>query len=122
MINLELDILGDPYFLGDSGMGNFTLVDDESMEWQKGEVYIRLRFRMPEDANTSSGLYDFGGDGKPVREFSGYYRVHQCASIFNRGKFTQKLTLVKKLGVVDAGGGSFPPKEPMPDDPGIWYP
>ena len=122
MINLELDILGDPYFLGDSGMGNFTLVDDESMEWQKGEVYIRLRFRMPEDANTSSGLYDFGGDGKPVREFSGYYRVHQCASIFNRGKFTQKLTLTKKIGVVDAGGGSFPPKEPMPDDPGIWYP
>lgn len=122
MINLELEILGDPYFLGDSGIGNFTLTDGESLEWQKGEVYIRLRFRMPEDANTNSGLYDFGGEGKPVREFSGYYRVHQVDSMFNRGKFTQRLTLTKKLGVVDPGAGTFPPKEPMPEDAGIYYP
>ena len=122
MINLELDILGDPYFLGDSGMGNFTVTGGDAMEWQSGEIYIKLKFRMPEDANTDSGMYDFGGDGKPVREFSGYYRVQQADSMFNRGKFTQKLTLIKKIGVVDAGAGTFPPKEPMPEDSGIYYP
>ncbi len=122
MINTEIEILGDPYFLGDSGMGNFTVVGEESMEWQATEVYIRLKFRMPEDANTSSGLYDFGGEGKPVREFSGYYKVQQVDSIFNRGKFTQRLQLIKKLGVVDPGGGTFPPPEPMPQDAGIYYP
>jgi hypothetical protein len=122
MINLELDILGDPYFLGDSGMGNFTVTGGDAMEWQSGEIYIKLKFRMPEDANTDSGMYDFGGEGKPVREFSGYYRVQQADSMFNRGKFTQKLTLIKKIGVVDAGGGTFPPKEPMPEDSGIYYP
>lgn len=115
MINLDLTILGDPIFLGDSGMGNFYVTDGSCMPWHEGEQYLKLRFRMPEDANTSSGLYDFGGAGKPVREFSGYYKIMQVDSMFVRGKFTQKLQLVKKLGVVDAGKGSFPAKEPPPD-------
>ncbi len=128
MINLDISILGDPYFLGDSGMGNFTIPGngpinaEQSINYQGGEVYIKLDFRMPEDINTDTGYYDFGGAGKPVREFSGYYKVQNVESTFNRGKFTQKLGLIKKLGVVDAGAGTFPPKEPAPDDPGIYYP
>ncbi len=128
MINLDISILGDPYFLGDSGMGNFTIAgsgpvnSEQSINWQGGEVYIKLNFRMPDDINTDTGFYDFGASGKPVREFSGYYKVQGVESSFNKGKFIQKLQLIKKLGVVDPGAGVFPPKEPAPEDPGIYYP
>lgn len=128
MINLDISILGDPYFLGDSGMGNFTIPGSGpansagSINYQGGEVYIKLSFRMPEDINTDTGYYDFGGMGKPVREFSGYYKVQNVESTFSRGRFTQKLGLIKKLGVVDPGGLALPPKEPSPEDPGIYYP
>jgi hypothetical protein len=122
MLNLELTILGDPFLLGDSGMGNFYVTDGSCMPWHEGEQYLKLTFRMPEDLNTDSGLYDFGGEGKPVREFSGYYKIQSVDSSFVRGKFTQKLQLIKKLGIVDAGGGQFPEKEPMPDSQEIYVP
>ena len=128
MLNLDLLILGDPYFLGDSGMGNFTIAGsgpangEGSINWQGGEVHIKLTFRMPEDANTDTGLYDFGGLGKPVREFSGYYKVQGVESTFQKGKFTQRLQLIKKLGVIDPGPVILPPPEPAPEDPGIYYP
>jgi len=128
MMHLDLVILGDPYYIGDSGFGNFTIPGsgpenvEGSLNWQEGMVYVKARFRMPEDANTATGLYDFGNPGKPVREFSGYFKVQNVESTFNRGKFTQRLGLIKKIGIVDPGAGRFPPKEPNPEDPGIYYP
>jgi hypothetical protein len=123
-----LTILGDPYYLGDSGHGNFTIPgngpenSEGSVNWQEGQTYIKLAFRMPEDINTDTGYYDFGGMGKPVREFSGYYMIQQVDSTFSRGSFKQKLGLTKQPGIVDPGPGSFPPPEPYPSDPGIYYP
>lgn len=128
MINLDLTILGDPYFLGDSGHGNFTIAgsgpmnSEGSINWQEGYTYIKLGFRMPEDVNTETGYYDFAGGSKPMREFSGYYQVQGVESTFSRGKFTQKLQLIKKTGVVDPGAGFLPPKEASPDSSSIWYP
>ena len=104
MITLNLSILGDPYYLADSGMGNYTAVAtdnphitaDGSMNYQNGEVLVTVNFRTPLDANTSTGLYDFR-DGK-VAQFSGLYKVLTVKSNFNRGKFTQELSMVRLPG------------------------
>lgn len=121
MLNLDLKILGDPYFLGDTGHGNFTIptagagINTEgSMDWQTGEIFCRVSFRTPNDANTDTGLYDFGNT-TAVREFTGIYRVLTVNSEFTKGKFTQTLGLVKQT-VTEGGGGSFPPKLPAPQD------
>jgi len=122
MLNLNLKILGDPYFLGDSGHGNFTIPTAGngintagSVDWQTGEVFIKVTFRTPEDANTDTGLYDFAGGTKPVKEFTGFYKVLQVENEFSRGKFTQTLGLTKQT-VTEGGGGNFPPKLPAPQD------
>ena len=123
MLNLNLKVLGDPYFLGDTGHGNFTIptagagINTEgSMDWQTGEIFCRVAFRTPDDANTESGFYDFGNTSA-VREFTGIYKVLQVDSEFNRGKFTQTLGLVKQT-VTEGGGGTFPPKLAPPNDIG----
>jgi len=125
MLNLDLKILGDPYFIGDSGMGNFTLESagnginkEGSIDWQKGQVMVRVTFRTPEDINTNTGMYDFG-NSKAVRQFSGIFRVQGITSEFNRGKFTQVLGLVRQPGQDSETPGKFPKKEPMPYDPAI---
>lgn len=125
MQNLDLTILGDPYFLGDSGCGNFTIPGgaagmnaEGSMDWQSGEVCVRVAFRTPEDANTETGKYDFG-NSEVVREFSGIFKVLHVESQFNRGKFTQKLSLVKLPGQNSNPPGNYPAKESMPNDAGI---
>ena len=122
MQNLDITILGDPYFMGDSGHGNFTIPGEKginaegSMSWQSGEVYVKITFRTPEDANTDTGFYDFGNT-KTVREFSGIFRVMTVENTFNRGKFTQRLSLVKMPGQnPEAPPGNYPDKNPMPQD------
>jgi hypothetical protein len=126
LMKLDLTILGDPYFIGNSGMGNFTIpgsgpINSEgSINWQEGQVIVKVTFRTPEDANTDTGLYDFAG-GKIVREFTGKYRVQEVESTFNRGKFTQRITLYRIPGqpssVSTPPAGNYPDKNPMPDQP-----
>ncbi len=105
MINLNLTILGDPYYLATSGTGNYTatatnfqnLTSDGEMNYQNGEVYITVNFRTPIDINQQTGFYNFG-DTVPVQQFSGLFRVLQIESVFNRGKFTQVLSMVRIPG------------------------
>ena len=103
MIDLEMKILGDPFYMGDSGMGNYTAKDtdheqvnaDGAINYQKGDVYININFRNPVDINPESGMYDFGG--KIVPEFSGLYRVGQVQSLFDKGLFTQVIQVTRML-------------------------
>jgi hypothetical protein len=125
MQNLTMKILGDPYFIGDSGAGNFTIAsagnginEEGSIDWQKGQVFVRVNFRTPEDANTDSGFYDFG-NGEIVTQFSGLFRAHEVTSEFNRGKFTQSLGLIRIQGQDSTVAGNYPVKQPMPNDPAI---
>ena len=100
MITLNMDIIGDPYWIAQSGQGNYTakqetsnLNKDGSVNWQSGEVDIIVNFRTPIDINQSTGLYNFGGQSKsaPVIGFSGLYYVNTIVSNFRGGKFTQTL-------------------------------
>jgi hypothetical protein len=116
MLNLDLKIIGDPYYIAQSGMGNYTsaptqfsnLNTDGSVSYQASEVDIKVNFRTPVDLNQSTGLYDFGKSTKsaPVLTWSGLYRVTHATSYFDNGQFTQTLKGVRRNGQELAGSGS----------------
>jgi phosphotransferase system IIB component len=101
MIQLNMEIIGDPYYIAQSGQGNYTstptqypnLNSDKTINWQNGEVHIAVRFRTPIDINQTTGLYNFGGSSQtaPVIGFSGLYKINNVESSFKGGKFTQRL-------------------------------
>lgn len=105
MLKTTMTILGDPYFLGDSGMGNYTAApsqyenmnSDYSIDYQSGEVDIALYFRTPIDLSMKKGAYDFGPT-QLVQQFSGLYMVTVIENNFSKGKFTQTLTLTRRIG------------------------
>lgn len=101
MYNLDMTIIGDPYYITQSGTGNYTseqatsnLNTDGSINYESGEVDILVKFRTPIDINQGTGLYNFGGTSKtaPVTQFSGLYCVQTITSTFVDGKFTQVLS------------------------------
>lgn len=102
MITLDLTILGDPYYLGDSGVGNYSAVAgdnryitaDNAMNYQSGEVHVLVNFRTPIDIDLSTGVFDFA-DSYEVPQFSGLYRVLKAESNFSRGRFVQTLNLIR---------------------------
>ena len=108
MVQLSLKILGDPFYIADSGMGNYTakstnvpeMNSDGAMNAQDGEVYVVVNFRNPIDIASNGpneGRYDFGGEAKVVPGFSGLYRVLQVESTFERNVFFQQLKLVRMM-------------------------
>lgn len=110
MIMLNLEIQGDPYWIVNSGQGNYTstpvsgvkdLNKDGSVNWQTSEVDIIVNFRSPFDINQTTGLYDFKSANifdmasstaaGPTLGFTGLYRVNTCTSTFRNGVFKQRL-------------------------------
>jgi hypothetical protein len=102
MMDINMQIIGDPYYIIQSGTGNYTssptqfhnLNEDGSVSYQNGEVDIMVNFRTPIDINQSTGMYNFGPntDTAPVMQFSGLYKLTNVSSVFSQGKFTQTLT------------------------------
>jgi hypothetical protein len=108
LVMLDITILGDPYFLGDSGLGNysanptslFNMNSDGAINWQNGEVDVKINFRTPVDPNPPTGLYSFPpkeSETKIVEQVSGLYKVYQLESNFSKGQFTQTLKLSRRL-------------------------
>lgn len=107
LINCELEIHGDPFYLADVGLGNVIGIEnplnssitiDGQMNPLKGEVQIVLNFRTPVDYDDEDGFvkYPLGGF-LPIAMFSGVYQVIEVESKFRDGKFTQVLNLGRKL-------------------------
>jgi len=101
MMSIEMEIMGDPYYLADSGVGNFSdmpanfnINEDGSMNYQSGEVDVIINFRTPLDYS-SSGLMDFA-QGVDATGFSGLYNIYEVTNTFNRGKFTQLLKAIRR--------------------------
>jgi len=105
-VQADMTILGDPYYLADSGLGNFTntnatnrinLTATGAMDYQSSEVDILINFRTPVDLNTSGSL-TFPDDIDTQLEipFSGLYKVITVKSSFVKGKFTQVLNLARR--------------------------
>lgn len=102
LVMLDLEIVGDPYYLFDSGMGNFTSTtinfnenENESMEYQRSEVDVIVNFRTPIDYNENGSMI-FPEETIPVDSFSGLYRVTTLQSTFDKGQFTQRLKLLRR--------------------------
>jgi hypothetical protein len=106
MVTINLEVLGDPYWLIDSGMSNYfvgaasptsQITDDGTMNYESGNVYIYISLRTPADINTLTGLYDFSIAGKES-PFGGIYRIVSCENQFNDGNWKQKLKGIRMPG------------------------
>ena len=102
LIAIDFKIWGDPYYIADSGMGNYSAAEatfnmnsDGAMEYQNGEVDIKMNFRTPIDY---AGAYmEFPGGGyAPVGQFSGVYQVLFVNNSFSQGEFTQTLQTIRR--------------------------
>ena len=116
-VRAEMTIIGDPYYLADSGLGNFTNTNSSSrinvtatgaMDYQSSEVDVLINFLTPVDLN-SSGSLTFPSDIKTELEipFSGLYRVNNVKSSFVKGKFTQVLDLGRRANQNPPGLETF---------------
>lgn len=103
MAMCEMEIIGDPYYLTGSGMGNYNapatqytnLAGDMSMNYQNGEVDIALTFKTPTDFSESTGLYNLKG-AKALQQFAGIWKVVTVKHKFSGGQFTQILDLTRR--------------------------
>ena len=103
LITATMTVMGDPYFLADSGLGNFSntgsgrfnVTATGAMDYQSGEVDIIVNFRTPLDYSQKTGIIDFGST-EIVEEFSGLYKVNFVTHKFQKGKFTQDLQLQRR--------------------------
>ena len=119
MVNIRLEILGDPAWLGQSQFipispelfGNKRIHKDANMDYWQGnrsriwndqlrcynpdvaEPIILLNFRMPTDVNDRTGVYELQSDQSA--EFSGLYRVIGIEHNFSDGKYTNVLQLTR---------------------------
>lgn len=103
IISIDLEILGDPYWMIDSGIGNYFsppdpgrpgITLDGTMNYEAGDVYIYLSFRTPSDIDERRGIYNFPDQDKEAA-FSGIYRVTRCENEFKDGAFRQKLRCLR---------------------------
>ena len=105
MMNLELEIVGDPYWIANSGKGNYidnptnliNVSKDGSVNYVNSEVDIVINFRTPTDINQATGLYELTNT-KVIQSFSGLYRVSTIKSYFSKGTFRQVLTCHRRQG------------------------
>ena len=111
LINAELEIWGDPYFIPDSGMGNFTdsavpgapgVTTGGTIETLNQESFILINFRLPYDYDASTGLMTFS---RLQRQFSGLYEVISILNKFKDGVFTQTLSVMRRRAQSDEGTG-----------------
>lgn len=101
LVKINFEIMGDTYYLIDSGLSNYfaaesgssnLLTEDGTMNYEGQDVYIYITFRTPADINQRTGGFEFS-DG--VSPFSGIYRVIKVISKFEGGTFKQELQCIR---------------------------
>lgn len=105
MMNITIDIVGDPYYIANSGSGNYTadqtsainVTKDKNINYQNGEADIIINFRTPADINQNTGFYDMKNT-LLNKMFSGLYKLTTITSTFKGGKFTQTLVGNRRQG------------------------
>lgn len=110
MLDGDLEILGDPYFIVTGGIGNYNpppsvigpqMTADGMASHTYGEVLIIVNFRNPIDIDSleAGGRFRFDSELVP---FSGVYRVNEVKSTFKDGLFKQSLKILRVPGQGDA--------------------
>ncbi len=106
LINLELTILGDPFYLAQedfnpnilpASITNSFELEDGSISMNEGMVYLKINFKTPVDIDDEAGRFTgLQGTGKyDTSFFSGYYQLIQIENNFEEGVFTQRLNMVR---------------------------
>jgi len=118
MVVVNMSILGDPAWLGQSQFIPATPVNsngssqDNNIDFFRGgamtniwnpklrcfnydvaEPITNLTFKVPQDFDDKTGVYEMSSAQQAV--FSGLYRVTQVRHSFTDGQFTQNLTMVR---------------------------
>jgi len=103
MIEGELEILGDPFYIATGGVGNYNpkpssdgVAQDGSALHTVREILITINFRNPVDYGLDGMMYF---DPKRVA-FSGVYRVISVSHTFRDGVFKQRLKIIRVPGQV----------------------
>ena len=103
LITLDIEIWGDPFYIADSGLGNYSaagtgnpyVTSDNTLDYQYFEPICLLEFRTPIDYN-QDGQMDFPeNQSEPVAEFSGVYRIITVRNRIASNRFTQELQMVR---------------------------
>lgn len=102
MIMVDMTIMGDPFYISDSGLGNYNSPDtsytninaDGTMNYQNGEVDVNLLFRSPLDYDDT--VMAFPEDFGIVKPFSGLYQVVMVKHLIRENQFTQELKLLRR--------------------------
>ena len=103
LVKVELEIVGDTYWLVDSGLSNYfsktsdtspLLTEDGTANYEGQDVYIFIAFNTPADINERTGSIEISNKEK-VSPFSGIYRVWKCVSKFDGGTFKQTLSCIR---------------------------
>jgi hypothetical protein len=110
LVNIDFEILGDPFYLSDSGLmaayfaeagPNDQVNADGSMNWEGGQIFCEINFRNPLEPNLGvtgqGGLWNFPNGGAPS-PFSGLYQIHEVINKFNGGVYQQTLKAVRVQG------------------------
>tara|TARA_B100001057_G_scaffold40982_1_gene36820 strand:+ start:4897 stop:7167 length:2271 start_codon:yes stop_codon:yes gene_type:complete len=118
MVNVRMEILGDPAWLGQSQFIPAVpekvadgVSKDDTIDFWRGnlnavwdvkrgcynpdlaEPIIMLNFKMPTDLDNKTGIYEMGSSQQGM--FSGLYRVVQVEHNFNSGRYTNVLQLTR---------------------------
>ena len=118
LVKLDLNIVGDPYFLPQTGFGNYVghapdvtteqfTDQDLAADFLRGIVFTKVNFRTPLDISPDGTMF-FNKDTvsetdlQTLGEFSGYYYPITVRSSFSGNKFTQEIELIRnKTGTQD---------------------
>jgi hypothetical protein len=105
-VNIELEIRGDPYWMGFDNIENLQYLSPDtppspqtgkaSALFGTGECAFLLYFRTGEEPNEATGLVQFN---TASWAFNGMYVVLEVDNHFNDGKFTQTLHAVKDVAM-----------------------
>jgi len=103
LLSVDLEVMGDPYFITDSGVGNYNsdgtnfinINVDNSISYQLSEVDIIINFRTPIDIGEGEG-YQFDGPTMGLESFSGLYQVLSVTNIFSGNVFTQQMRCIRR--------------------------
>ena len=111
MVRVDMTIMGDPAFIGQENFlpikrekaestqvaspGKGLLFDEKlgTFNFDQAECLITLDFRFPTDLDERRGVMNFKNREEII--FSGLYRVPTIESLWDKGKFTQTLTMMR---------------------------
>tara|TARA_S200000501_G_scaffold372298_1_gene417027 strand:- start:101 stop:2902 length:2802 start_codon:yes stop_codon:yes gene_type:complete len=102
LLTCEMRIMGDPYYMADSGVGNYNsegttyinLKANGAMDHESGEVDVIVNFRTPVDISAEGPQFDGATIG--VKDFSGLYKIWQVINNFSGNEFTQDVSMIRR--------------------------